>query len=124
MVHNKAGTEEVVPEMRAALARATYRLDKERFVKDLVEEGTVGLARSAYTRQGFSHVVCVSDLVSPGLVTPSRSNFSIRMVISWGSRCNATWRESRKKSAADSNVVRDRDATLASRVVGDRRSCC
>ena len=62
--YKKARSEEVVPEMRASLNRASDRMELERFVKELeadaplVEEGEVGFPNRVFARQryaNFSH---------------------------------------------------------------------
>ena len=60
-VYCEARSEEVFPEVRAAAGGASDRLDMERFVRELeedlavVNDGAVGLARGACTRQQFAH---------------------------------------------------------------------
>ena len=59
-VRSKARSEEVLPELRAGLKRASDRLDMERFSKELKEavtlvgENEVGWARSNYRRKWYA----------------------------------------------------------------------
>ena len=88
--YNKARSEEVVPEMRAALGPAGDRMEMERFVKEfdnipaLVKTGEVGLSYRAFARQGVAHFSCASDLLTPELVAPLCVNSSIPRAVSRG----------------------------------------
>ena len=80
-VYDKARCEDVAPEVRVALKRASGRVDTERFVKGLEEAVTllgqneVGLARPTCRRQRYAHTSCVFDLLKPVTVTQSCPDF-------------------------------------------------
>ena len=81
-VYNRARSEEVVPEIRAAVARASDRPEMERFLKKLsgnltlVEEDEDGLSRmaTACARRWFTHFSGVPYLLTPDSVSPLREN--------------------------------------------------
>ena len=80
-VYAKVRSEEVVPEMRAAAARASAGLEVERFVKDLDRDvcaeasEALGVERGAVARAWRRRFRSGRELLIPAAVLPIRDDF-------------------------------------------------
>ena len=75
-VYSKVRSEEVAPELRNAMVRASTRHVTEEFGRDLETEPTLvdgcmcGLSRDQRTRRWFHRVSSATDALNPGAATP------------------------------------------------------
>ena len=134
--HNKVCSQEVVPEMRVALWRASDRLGVYRYIRDPEESVTVankdeaGLTRSVYRRRWFSRFARVSEMLVSEMAAQPRTNFRSladrrvralnsgaeqkQFALRRGSRFKAAWNASRKRAAVEDKVARGRDTAPSS----------
>ena len=141
-VYTKARSEEVVPEMRAAVAKACAGLEVERFARDLDRDvcaqgsEALGAERGAEARIWRRRFRSVRELLAPSVVLPIMEDFwllagrrvralkfptrQIRKVLPWGS----SFRPERKRyrSADPHNVVRTRKREAAVSSAPDKRT--
>ena len=142
-VYNKARSKGVGPEVRAAMARASVRMETERFLKELdddltlVDEGEVGSPGSPYARRWLTHCSRASDFLAPDSVSPLRgyvvglmgkrvwasglAHGRKRVLLRWGSGQKVALRAVGSRSAAIAGVARARAAALPSDPVERRR---
>ena len=78
-VCSKVRPAELLPEMCAAAARASGRMEMEDFLRELENNptfagnGDVGLPRSTFSRRCLTRFTRVMDLLAPSCVAPSPS---------------------------------------------------
>ena len=134
-VYIKARSEEVVPEMRAAVERASRGLEVERFVNDLDREVSaeasemIGGEHGAEARARRHQFRSVKDLLVPSVALPIKENFwhlmgrrvralnlsthQTREVLSWGASCRDELRKSRSTEPQSVAHTRKREAAAA-----------
>ena len=133
-VYTRARSEEVVPEMRAAVAKACAGLEVERFVEDLDRDVCVessealGAERGAEARVWRQRFRSVRDLLLPSVVLPIREDFwslmgrraralklttrQMREILSRGSSYRSELRRRRSEEPRSAARAKEREAAV------------